>query len=299
MSGEQPCSIFHGQATVLGSSEAGSSESGSPGPDAASEATVLALVSPAAGAPTPETLQATDFQDANSNSPLEALNQVRPRTVSVLMHPRARGDFATYLQDNPNSPRAILERYIVVRYGDAEMARLGLAALQADPLVEYAMRVPRVAYDDGAKDVMSVDTGAPKNTVFQDHLLPLNVPAGSQLADGWSLVGLVDTGLQVAHPGLRAFSGGLYVGGNHLPVYNRDFGDPQVQDDVNVDEKQPARVPDSTHEACPTLPASDPVCSNNSTTQGRSCMIPTRVGHGTLVSGLVGANSAGESPRLL
>ncbi len=100
-------------------------------------------------------------------------------------------------------------------------------------------------------------------------------------------IGIIDTGIQVNHPDLRAFNNtGTYVGGNLLEgLYSIDFGDTDFDMngniaflDVNVDELEP--VPAVGHlKACDIVDGDD--------TNGLT--IASFVGHGTHVTGLIGA----------
>lgn len=105
----------------------------------------------------------------------------------------------------------------------------------------------------------------------------MNLATAWGMAGGHGLVGIVDTGLTTNHSELRSFTpAGGFTRGNFLPAYSLDVGRWPSGVDSDVDERQ-AEVVQSPSPACPTDP---------------SGMAPIDfVGHGTHVSGLVGANA--------
>jgi serine protease len=244
-------------------------------------------------APTVE--QIADF-DFSSDRPrlLAALAVESPFDADALIKPRATGDFLGYLKTYPETARAKLERYAVVRYkADANVER-ALTALRAERYVKMAYAVqldpePRPKQQPQAAPEVAQLGPVAKSTANQYHLNALNIPGLWQRAGGWALVGVIDSGLEVNHPNLRSFTGagslsGTYTSGNFLPIYSRDFR----YDVDNVDERRlvPVQVdpnPDLTalYQECDLLDGADD-----------NFMTPTAAGHGTHVSGLIASKTS-------
>jgi hypothetical protein len=241
-------------------------------------------------APTVEQIASFDFSSGRP-PPLAALTVESPFDADALIKHRASGDFLSYLRSYPNTARAKLERYAVVRYKATANIERALVALRREAYVQKAYPVDPVQPSEPkqASATAPVQLGPlAKSTANQYHLNGLFIPGLWQRAGGWSLVGILDSGLQVTHPNLRSFDGanslsGNYTLGNFLPVYSFDFR----YGVANVDERRPVPVPVVTgsqlialYQECDLL---DNVDDN--------IMTPTAVGHGTHVSGLVGARS--------
>lgn len=176
----------------------------------------------------PESLAAFDFSSA-THPPIDSLNEPRPLRVTMMMLPRAKGDFAEMLRRNPATNRAKLERYVRVHYRTFEELDRALAALQRDPVVEHATRpIQSFATNERTAPSGPIDdspTLQTKDQSNQPHLAMHRLPQAWHRAGGWSLIGIADSGLAPQHPGLAPFdASGLYLGGNFLPVFSADIG---------------------------------------------------------------------------
>ncbi len=181
------------------------------------------LLSNAPGAPTPS--QVVNYYNfsprAPGGPPLQGLMVENPQQTYFLMPTRASGDFLTYLQANPDSVRAKLERYVIVSYLPSASLSNALSALRSDPNVEAAF--PATSAKFSSVQLLGFTVGqpalAPSTSGTQYGRDDLNVDAAWQLAGGYALIGDVDSGLYVNHPALRQFSStGQYLGGNYVPA---------------------------------------------------------------------------------
>ncbi len=247
-------------------------------------------------APTVDQIAAFDF-NSDRPRPLAALAVESPFDADALIKPRATGDFLGYLKTYPETARAKLERYAVVRYkGSANMER-ALTALRAERYVKMAYAVqldpePRPKQQTQAVPEVAQLGPVAKSTANQYHLNALNIPGLWQRAGGWALVGVIDSGLEVNHPNLRSFTGagslsGNYTGGNFLPVYSFDFR--YGVDDVDERRLVPVQVnpnPDLTalYQDCDLLDGADD-----------NLMRPTAAGHGTHVAGLIASKTSANN----
>jgi serine protease len=277
--GPQPCT---GQSGVISVSRSGSASVPVPPTFPKLVAFVLKAVP---GAPSVDLLAGFDFA-SSARAPMVSLSSPRPKDIAPLMIPRAQGAFAANLIAFPDTARARLERYVIAEYHSAADAIAGATALRGDTQVLAVFSLTGAEFltpPAANKPLGPLTIGQPKDASNQYHLDAVRAGAGWLRAGGWSLIGIVDSGLDTAHPDLQAFNGPSFVGGNYLPVYGYDFG----VGDGNPDERQPV-VALATDAAC-ALPANDPRCQQN--TPGQQCIVPDIAGHGTHVSGLVGANT--------
>jgi len=243
------------------------------------------LPSTAPGAPTLEALIGFNYL-SGAPAPLSSLQSPRPLVVVPLVMPRAQGAFKAYLAANPATARGKLERYVVADYASEALALAAKTALSADRLVQAVFPLSGIEFTTPPgtrKPVGPVAPGQPKDASNQYQLDAVRAAAGWARSGGWGFVGIVDNGLDITHPDLRAFDGGTFVGGNYLTAYGIDFG----VGDGNPDERQPVVV--GPEDAACALPATDPRCQAN--TPGQQCMVPDIAGHGSHVAGLVAANT--------
>lgn len=220
---------------------------------------LIVLLAHGPGVPTPERVVET----ASSRKPLPAeLGVGNPRKVEFGLVHRAQGRLKELLQAHPDSPRARLERYLRFTYPEGANLEAIQAALERNPNVLYVERNLPFKLHASPSDPLFPNTGNPVNYQWGSHLL--NFPAAWDYAKGHAYVGLVDTGVQVSHPEIRAFSldGQSYQGGNFRAHLSIDIAD----SDADVDE----RGPDATG------------------------LSPSGAGHGTHVSGIV-AGTANNS----
>ena len=104
----------------------------------AQEHTVHVLLSADPGAPSAAAIvEGFDFS-AGGTPPLAGMAAESAVDAQYLVPKRASGAFAEYLASHPNTPRARLERYIVIRYSDSSNLVAARNALLADPDVEHA-----------------------------------------------------------------------------------------------------------------------------------------------------------------
>jgi serine protease len=253
------------------------------------------LLSNAPGAPTPD--QVVNYFGTSPRKaggpPLQGLTVENPQKTYYLMQPRASGDFLAYLQANPNSARAQLERYVIVVYLPTANLANALSALRADPNVASAFTAEHATFSSVQLSGFTIEpnTPAPLTSGAQYGRDDLNVDAAWQLAGGYALVGDIDSGLYMNHPALQQFStSGQYVGGNFIPVASTNVGGigediryptapiPAIPQDGNVDEELPY----------PEVLKPNTLCNPQN---GFAQPPPAYAGHGTHVSGLIAANS--------
>jgi serine protease len=273
------CAALAGKVTVL--SRSPSLPAGSTGPVASSSLAIM--VSAAPGAPRVEALAAHDYRRQPQGAALAALRQIPPQALRALNRERPQGDLRRYLDLYPALPEARLDRYVIAEYASVEARDRALAAALRDPHVEFAYVPPALE--------LALETGAagkslPPDTSGQPHLGMLNLPRAWRLASGWGVVGIADNGLAPEHPELRSFTGpgsrdGSFVpGGNYLPYFSSNLGGFGQPAD-NLAEDQPNLPPTLDEAAC---------AGTNGWLQ------PIYAGHGTHVSGLVGANALDGTP---
>lgn len=217
--------------------------------------------------------------------PLSSLSALSPTGGYYLLFPRASGDFLSWIEANPNSARARLERYIIITFPPDTDLSATLLTLRADDYVVSANEsiAPSLSSTELVGYGFEESNFAPTASVNQYGREQLNIEAAWQINGGYSLVGIVDTGLATSHAALRQFSAsGQYLGGNFIPAASKDVAIPEGTSlytlDYDVDELQPRQWPITS------------ACYN-----GGMPIAPSKAGHGTHVSGLIAANvSAGN-----
>ena len=203
---------------------------------------------------------------------------------------RAEGDFRAWLDAHPESPRARLERYLVVHYDAAIDLRRVIEDLRADPWVEAAYEPP----SRQMSSIELVDFGIVAGQGDGQYgRAALNIDAAWALTGGsHALVQVIDTGLATQHAQLRQFdASGDYVGGNFVPVASRDVGGSQQPTprpiDLCVDDREPTHSPTCADDGLVVnLP---PPCRADGP---QMVSLDFSIGHGTHVSGLLAANGA-------
>ncbi len=110
---------------------------------------------------------------------------------------RAEGDFRAWLDAHPESPRARLERYLVVHYDAAIDLRRVIEDLRADPWVEAAYEPP----SRQMSSIELVDFGIVAGQGDGQYgRAALNLDAAWALTGGGhALVQVIDTGLATQH----------------------------------------------------------------------------------------------------
>ena len=202
---------------------------------------IVLLAAPGASgeSQTPEALVAA----VNEKAPLSgAFAQARPESARPVLSERAQGEQRARLLAAPNTPRARLERYVVLRYPTGTDLEAAAITLRTDPRVLHVERNREVRLHIAPSDPLFPQTGDPTNHQWGLHLM--NLPAAWDRVKGNAYLGVVDTGLDVDHEDLRAFPShvvegdecsyqpGTFEGGNFRPHLSKDTGD----DDCNVDE---------------------------------------------------------------
>ncbi|MFB9067331.1 S8 family peptidase [Pseudofulvimonas gallinarii] len=233
------------------------------------------LLSTDPAAPTPD--QVVNGWNFETKSPTPGLAVGSPVGAWYLLPLRASGDFKDLLEQQPNTPRARLERYIVVEYPDDPNAAAGMLALQADPNIEAVSAPISFQFSSATLQSFSIEQSVPLGGGTNYGWGGLNLGRAWNYAGGHSLIGVIDTGLQTNHPELRSFTpSGSFTLGNFLPVYSLNIGAWPDSIDTNVDERAPSVV---------QYP--NPYCPMDGNGQAPIDF----VGHGTHVSGLLAANA--------
>lgn len=242
------------------------------------------------GAPTPDEVVDFDYRGGQA-PPLRTMAGFLPNRVEHFLPYRAGGDFGNWIAENPNTPRARMERRIII-FIPPLLADGLVAALARDEYVERVTLmpppIPLVRQTSVAVPAVSGDAGSgrsagSKSIGTQQHHVTHNIGnTWSNLGvDGWSLVHVVDSGIDTGHPDLRSttsLSPPTFTGGNFLPDESLDW----VYLDLDVDERQPVAVPAGQDQCCPGG-------------AGCSTYQPVNVGHGTHVARLIGATSTGAA----
>jgi hypothetical protein len=176
----------------------------------------MVLLSGDPGAPSPE--QVVESIEHDDEPALRGLRDIQPDHAGYALPDRAEGDAAIWLRENPQSTAAVLERYLVLVYTREVDLERALDALRADPWVVTAYEPPQARFSSAELTSFGIDPEPFGTANTQYGRAALNIDAAWQLASGYALVGLPDTGLQMSHPALRQFSGGNYEGGNFIPA---------------------------------------------------------------------------------
>lgn len=212
-------------------------------------------------------------------APLDALREIPPSTASYLFRNRASGRFKAFLDENPTLSRAIMERYLVLQYPEDADIDEAESALRSDHDVQAAYKAMLVTDHPhplrNLQDPLQLSRGNNSTLLapIQYGRIQLNVDDAWDRAGGHAVVGIIDNGLEVAHPSLRQFASGFFQGGNFMRGIDvRDW--PAFN--YNVDERAP-------QPGFPTGPCNP---------SGAAFQSLDVAGHGTHVAGLVAANSS-------
>ncbi len=243
------------------------------------------IISSEQGAPRPS--QIVDEASLSPPPPsftLSAFNSANPEDVRYLIKTRATGHLRTIMDNNPNWERSLLQQYLVVVYPDGMDESMIQQSLDSD---QYIASSYQIVDEDFAK--LSV----PYPDINKLHLkqepkgeelklvnkLGSNIQSAWELSEGMGYIGIADTGLQTNHPDLRAFDElDNYVGGNLLGgLYQIDFAKFNGVD-LNVDEQE--KIPAT---------GSFANCDDVDGDPNDGLTYSSFVGHGTHVSGLIGA----------
>ncbi len=227
---------------------------------------LIVLLAPTADAPTPAEAVRAIERGRGADPSFYAGN---PLSARPALSARAWGEALSRLEAAPDSPRARLERYIVLSYPPGTDLAAVTEALRRNPQVMHVEKNRR----------FSLAAVTPNDILLPEQYGPslLNLPEAWERTKGHAFVGMIDVGLQVNHPDLRAhpvhiertitgddglpkevcaYMDGTYEGGNFRPQLSFDA----FEGDCNVD-------------------AADPPKANMA------------YGHGTHVAGIVGATT--------
>jgi subtilisin family serine protease len=200
----------------------------------ASPKELIVLLAHGPGVPTPEEV----VESARRRDPLPGgLGVGAPQSARFGLTRRTTGSAREQLLAEPDSPRARLERYLVLSYPAAANLEAISKALTANPFVLSVEENTSASFSVAPNDPLF--PFAPNPTQYQWGLHTLNFAAAWDRIKGHAYVGLVDTGLQVDHPDLRAFNpSGGYDGGNFRPHLSWDV----QNNDADVDENHPTQT---------------------------------------------------------
>lgn len=248
--------------------------------DAPQNKTIEVLLSTAPSAPTSQ--QLVDYYSHFVGAPpLRSLVEMPANSAQFLLQHRAGGDFLQQLEAHPDSPRAMLERYLLLTYpANTDIAR-ALLSVRADPYVAAAYE-PLIFEPSSVSlaqfSVTHDDVSVAGSQYGRDDL---NIDAAWKIAGGYAQIGMVDTGLYEAHAALVQFTGSgastTFAGGNFVAALSRDVGYtglavPSGFDETKVDE---AKTIDNSDTSCPL-----------------GVQAPINASHGTHTAGLIAANGA-------
>lgn len=218
---------------------------------------LIVRLAPYPAAPRPEDVVAA----GRLGTPLPAgLDVGAPMSVRLAIRERPTGPTLDWILNNPDTPLARLQRYLVLQYEPGSDLNAIMDALAANSEV-----------------IESVE----KNLYFRLSLTPSDPLVGSQwgidsvnlrpawdYTHGWGYLGFIDTGLEVEHPELRAFHRDeqdqlVYDGGGLRTQLGFDY----LYNNCGIDELDP-----------------------------EDGVLRTRAGHGTVVAGIAAAR---RNSRLL
>lgn len=200
---------------------------------------LIVLLAAGGGAPTPEAVVESHRQGRELPAGLAAGG--RPASVRFALVERARGRAKELLEADPESPRARLERYLVLTFPANANLDAIQKALERNPHVLHVERNHLFELHVTPSDPLFPVAAAPSDHQWGSHIL--NLSSAWDYAKGHSYIGVLDTGLQKLHPDLAPFLSGIYQGGNFREHLSKDFGDA----DLDVDEIQGAAIPNAGH----------------------------------------------------
>jgi serine protease len=185
-------------------------------------------------APPSRAPQAAEVVDqVNARQPLPGnLGFGGPVAARFVLPYRATGETLALLEADPESPRAQIERAVVLTYlqgADLESIRKVLAEAPQIAGAGENGRFPASVVPNDPWFAMKSD---PLQYQWGPYLLSL--PAAWDRIKGHADIGAIETGVQSNHPDLQAFASTSYKGGPYRPHLSWDF----AGNDNNADELQ-------------------------------------------------------------
>ena len=232
---------------------------------------------------------------------LQAFNAVEPLDVKYLIDSRATGNLKTIMDAHPLWSLSRLQQYLVVTYDDNLDSQSIVDSLAGEQYIKNFNEMsvinspPVSTYPnfDAVKKMAFAKKNKKDNqkqNIQAVNTIDLTIQSAWELSEGMGYIGMVDTGLEVNHPALRAFDESEnYTGGNLLDAYYRIdtaetlydplTGNPTVVD-LNIDEFQGVAETPSTEDCDIT----DGDGTNN-------LVSASFIGHGTHTAGLIAAKN--------
>lgn len=244
------------------------------------------LLSTEQGAPSPQlVVEQSLLEPPPPAYALNAFNDHAPQKVEYYIKNRATGHLRTIMDMSPNWAATELQQYVIVEYDESVQVSDIMTSFNNDQYVLHAYEFvdsdfPSLHVPTPENMVSSMTKSAPKALNESQNINGVNLNDIWDLSEGMGYVGIVDVGLQMDHPDLRAFDeNGNYEGGNLLDfLYQIDTAESVPgATDINVDTLEP--IPDTGFENCDFIDG-DP--NDNMT-------INSWAGHGTHAAGLIAA----------
>jgi len=242
---------------------------------------ILVLLKTVPGAPTPaEVVDYINTLPHSATPPLQSFTVADPVAGGYLLPDRASGDFLIWLNNNPNSARKKLEDALLPTFASPADIPQALAALRADPYVEWADVPLEADFHVTPSNVAGHEPVLSPLGSAQYGRDALEIDAAWQITGGgYAMIAQIDAGLATTHPNLQQFAGTNYVGGPFVAGASKDVGltgQPSQPgfDSTNVDEAKLGWI--GTGQCTPVS----------------ALLPPAHLGHGTHVAGLLGANGA-------
>jgi serine protease len=203
---------------------------------------LVVLLAATAGVPAAEAVAAGIN---NGHPPIDSLRSGAPVGARLGIRHRLTGQAAQDLPSRPDLPQARLQRYIVLTYPPDTDLNAVKKVLAQDPRIEAVGENVQGSFSTLPADPLFAPPLSSDPTQYQWGSYALNLPAAWGRSQGHAYVGLLDVGLMMDHPDLRAFhtSGGTvyYDGGNFRPQFSWDFD--HFNYGPNVDELAPGGPP--------------------------------------------------------